>query len=712
MRHLLSSSAFCLCLATTSPAIAQDQVAHAGDIIVTAEQLHNPVVAGKADIPLIETPQAISVVPQELIKARGVTRLADALRTVAGVSTSSTYGFYDAYTIRGYDAAYGSVYFDGLISEAGVGINQELFGLEQIEVVKGPASMLFGQAPLGGLVNLVSKRPQDRTFLDLTASTGSYHLGEGTIDANAPLNKDGTLLARLSVLYRDAGSFVRYSGQNRLFVAPALTWKIGPDTSLSILARYERDRDNPFSPLPAYGTVLPNPFTGELPSDFGINGRGVRKVTNNRNRKQIGYVFDHKFSDALSFSQTFRYTHRTESWDNWMFAAGFIDADGNYTTEPTATLGRYFYGPYQATDKDLAVDSRFNGKFSTGPIQHEWMGGLDYRQNRETYFSGGDFDPTHNPLNLLDPDYSAPLVNEGGAPTIGSSRSHQTGIYLQDHLKFGDRFTLTLGGRYDWAEASGQKDHAFSPRIGATAMIVPGATVYASWSKSFVPQTGYQTVQGVNPDGSLILANTPPERGENYEVGLKFAAPSSKLSGMISLFQLTRQNVANGDPVYIDYYIVTGEQRSRGIEIEGQWRPMAGLSLNLAYSYIQAKVTRDNVTPVGTPLQNVPRHNIGVFGQYVVPDGPLKDLGATFGVTYNSRRNGSLSDFKADGSPLFWLPSYTLFDAGLSYRIQGWGLQLNVANLFDKRYFPDACCLDRVTPGQPRNWRLTLSRSF
>jgi iron complex outermembrane receptor protein len=181
---------------------------------------------------------------------------------------------------------------------------------------------------------------------------------------------------------------------------------------------------------------------------------------------------------------------------------------------------------------------------------------------------------------------------------------------------------------------------------------------------------------------------------------------------MISLFQLTRQNVANSDPDHIEYYIITGEQRSRGIELEGQWRPLQGLSLNLAYAYIRAKVTDDNVTPVGTPLQNVPRHNLGLFTQYVVPQGPLKNLGATFGVTYNSRRNGSLSDFKADGSPLLWLPSYALFDAGLSYRFEGWGLQLNVANLLDKRYFPDACCLDRVTPGQPRNWRLTLSRSF
>lgn len=697
-----------------SPAFAADTPAAdpaPDDIVVTGAQMKEAVVAGKADIPLIETPQAISVVPQELIEARGITRLADALRTVAGVSTSSTYGFYDGYTIRGYDASYSSVYLDGLVSEAGVGSNQELFGLEQIEVVKGPASMLFGQAPLGGVVNLVSKRPQDRSFLDLTATAGSWNRYEGTIDANMPLTKDGSLLARLSVLYRDADTFVAHSGLNRIFVAPALTWKIGPDTSLTILGRWQRDHDAPFSPLPAYGTVLDNPYV-RLPVDFSINGRGDQKLYNNHDRKQIGYVFDHAFSNAVKFSQTLRYTYRTEDWDRWMFAAGFIDAEGNSTDQPTATIGRYFYGPYHVADKDLAVDSRLQARVETGPITHQFLLGLDYRQNHESYLSGGDYDPTHNPLDLLDPDYDAPLVNEGGEPYADKSRSHQIGIYLQDHLKVGDRFTLTLGGRYDWAKA-GDLAKAFSPRVGATAMMVPGATVYANWSKSFTPQyAGDRQVTGVNADGSLNLALLPPERGENVEVGMKYAPASNTLSGSIAVFQLTRRNVETSDPDYPDYYRVSGEQRSRGIEIEGQWRPVRGASLNLAYAYIRGKVTKDNVIPVGTRLENFPTHNVGIFAQYVVPEGPLANLGGTFGVTYNSGRNGSLYDLKADGSPLIWLKPYTIFDAGLSYRLRGWGVQVNVANLFNKRYFPSAAGLDRVTPGEPRSWRLTLSRTF
>lgn len=708
-KHALATSVALLALSATAHAQAPgDANANGNIIIVNGEHLTDGVIASKSSVPLIEQPQAISIVSQDMIAQQGITRLADALRNVAGVSRSSSYGFYDAYTIRGYDAAYGSVYLDGLINEAGVGFNQELSGLEQIEVLKGPASMLFGQAPLGGLINLVSKRPQADPFLNVTGSTGSYGLAEGTIDANAPLNGSGTVLARLNLAYRDVGSFVDNSGQNRIYVAPSLTWAPTGDTRLTLLARWQRDHDNPFSPVNAYGTVLPN-IHGETSIHFSVNADGDQKVINNRERKQIGYIFDQKLTDAVSFSQTLRYTYRTETWDRWMFAAGFLDealdTDGNPIPGTGRTLGRYYYGPYEGVDKDLAVDSRLTARFATAGIAHELLGGLDYRRNRSSYTSQGDYDASHNPLDLFDPDYSVPLVNES-VPFSSTKRSHQTGVYLQDHLRFGDRFSLTLGGRYDWAEADGQKDDAFSPRIGLTAELIPGANFYASWSKSFTPQLSSQQVMGLNGDGSLIVGPLPPERGENYEVGLKFAQPEARLSGMISVFQLTRQNVATQDPDYLDYYIVTGEQRSRGVEVEAQWQPVPALTFNAAYAYIDAKITSDTTIPVGTPTNNVPRHNLNLFGRYVVQSGPLKDLGFNLGYLYNSHK----SVYESTG--LLNLPGYSIFDAGLSYAFAGWGAQLTVGNLFNKRYFPDACCTDRVTPGQPRNWRLTFSRSF
>jgi iron complex outermembrane recepter protein len=715
MHFRLAGAAALLCsTALVSPLQAQviqtatNDDALLGDVTVVGQR--DAVVAGKADIPLLETPQAISVVSADDIQARGVTRLAEALTTVAGVSRSSTYGFYDAYTIRGFDAAYGSVYLDGLVNEAGVGFNQELSALEQIEVLKGPASMLFGQAPLGGLINLVSKRPSADPFATLGASTGSWDLIEATVDANGALSGDKTVMGRLNLVYRDQNSFVRNAATNRIFVAPALTWRPNDDTSLTFLGRYQRDKDNPISPVPAYGTVLPGVV--ELPEDFAVNNGGDQKVINNHERWQVGYVFDHRFSEALTLSQTLRYTHREEYWDRWMFAAGFLDENGDYSDVPTTTIGRYYYGPYETTDKDLAVDTRLKGVFATGSIGHEWLAGVDYRRSRGDYYSAGDYDPAHFPLDLLNPDYDAVLDTSSLFGEIGSNAGEQTGVYIQDHLTFGEFATLTIGGRYDWAEANGQKDDAFSPRIGATVRLVEGLNAYASWSKSFVPQLYGEQIIDYDADGNPIGGPLPPEEGRNVELGLKFAPETLPVSGSLAIYELIRQNVATADPVYPIYSVVTGEQRSRGFEVEGHWQPTTALGVDLAYSYVDAEVTEDNFFTVGAPLPNVPKHNIGAFARYEVQDGPLAGFGATLGVSYNSKRNGDIYSTRPDGSVLIWLPEYTLVDAGVSYRREDWSLQLTVANLLDERYWPDTGGLDRVTPGTPRNWRLTLSRTF
>ena len=210
----------------------------------------------------------------------------------------------------------------------------------------------------------------------------------------------------------------------------------------------------------------------------------------------------------------------------------------------------------------------------------------------------------------------------------------------------------------------------------------------------------------------------PPETGRNVEAGIKLQSAGNRLSGMISVFDLVRQNVATTDPQHPLSSVVTGEQQSRGVEVEGTWHPTPAWTLSAAYAYLDAKVTKDHVFVVGAPLQNVPKNSLNLYAEYVVPSGPLAGLGASAAYQYNSRKNGNLYEEDVDGDgvvdpiSLFTLPAYSLFDAGLSYRIGPWIARFNVNNLFDKRYFPDACCVDRVTPGEPRNWRLSLSRRF
>ena len=680
------------------------------EVLVTAHEFRE-VEIGKSNISLIETPQAISIISGDLIKQRGITDINDALASVAGVSRSSTYGFFDAYTIRGYDTALDSLYLDGLITSNAVGTNNELAGLERVEVLKGPASALYGAAPIGGLVNLVSKRPQNRSFLDASVSTGSYDLKEVALDGNTSLNPEGTLLGRLNLLYRDSDDFVKFSGRNRVYVAPALTWHMGTRTYLTMLASMQRDDDNPWSPVPAEGTVLPN-ANGRIPYGFAINHGGDEANSQTQNRKSIGYVFDHAFNDDVSFSQTLRYTHAKTKYENWVFAAGFVDSAYVGGVQQGHIIGLYVYGaPYRQKDKNLGIDNRLNVSTRLGSTTHELMLGVDHRRYRGTGGDGGGvFDFTANTIDFLDPDYSG-VYNRDSASAYGIDYDNeQTGVYIQDHIGFGEKLFITGGGRIDWVNQSDSKDKAFSPRIGANYLFTPHASVYAVYSRSFTPQLGF--VQAF--DGSRLDNG----EGRNVELGVKVSDPGGAFSGSAAVFELTRLNVATDDPDHLFFYLVTGEQESRGFEMEGEWRLSPGAVISGAYTHIShAKVTEDERIPIGTRLGNVPKHNLYVRGDFTMPAGPLAGLGANVAVQWNSDRVSDTTYFyDVDGDGIndagFELPSYKVVDAGLHYMRDEWRLQLDVDNVLDKEYFPDASEPFRVSYGRPRNWRLTFSRKF
>jgi len=686
------------------------------EIVVHAHRFLEGEIS-KSGIPLLENPQAISVVTADTIKMQGITDLNDAMRAVAGVSRSSTYGFYDAYTIRGYDTAYDSLYQDGLFTTGGAaGVNQELAGLERVEVLKGPASSLYGAVPLGGVVNLVSKRPKDDSFLDTSIATGSYDLFEAAIDANAPLSADGTWLGRLNVLYRDGDDFVANSGRNRIFVAPALTWSIRPQTHLTVLARWTRDRDNPWSPLPAEGTVLPN-ANGPIPRDFAVHFPGGQKGHIDLDSRQIGYVFDHAFNESVSISQSLRYSYQKGGYNNWVINRGFVD--GNYVDgiQQGHVLGLRVYGPTSQVEKLFAVDTRLTWKFATGALRHQLLAATDYRRfDTDSDDRGTNYDASVNTLDYLQPDYGPVLIHDpiGGAESY-TSDGHQTGFYVQDHIGIdaAERWFVTLGARWDkvYSGASFRepsRTDAFSPRAGLSYVIADGTSLYASWSRSFSPQFPWIRLF----DGS----SAPNGQGTNHEIGIKFSNGAT-LHGAAAVFELTRTNVPTGDPEHMDYYVITGEQRSRGFEVEGAWAPWSSLELSLAYTFLDAKVTEDNDIPVGTRLGNVPKHNLYLRGQYSVQQGPLSGLSASIGVQWNSDKVGDTSFFNdvdgdGDNDNGFVLPDYTLVDVGVAYEVGTLRFALNVNNLFDKEYFPEASDYNRVVMGLPRNWRFSVSQRF
>src|ERR1700675_1415113 len=318
----------------------------------------------KMDASLLDVPQSITVVDHELLSDQGVYKLDDALKNVAGVMPGGYYAAWYYYRFPVFDIS-DNTYVDGL--RGGNGMGEEIFGLESVEVLKGPSSTLYGQSVLGGIVNLRSKVPRPDTFAQVQFTGGSYGFYEPAIDAGASLNRSHTLYARINLLYRPTGSFVNYVTRHRVYVAPALTWDISPQTQLTLLGRYQHDTGHMGFPLPAEGTVLPNP-NGQIPISLFVgepsNPNPVSEVN-----KQFGYQLSHEFNDSVSFYQNVRVDWYESQWDRLLYPV-FFGADGR-------TLYRYPLS-YQEEWSNYAADTGLRFRVKTGPVQHDLVAGVDY----------------------------------------------------------------------------------------------------------------------------------------------------------------------------------------------------------------------------------------------------------------------------------------------------------------------------------------------
>jgi iron complex outermembrane receptor protein len=663
---------------------------------VTAEReqergygIQDATSATKTKTPLLETPQAISVVPRTLLDDQGARRLDDVLKNVAGVTPGGYYSDWDYYRLRGFDAAF-TTYWDGFRGDYGK--NAELFGLERVEVIKGPASSLYGQGPLGGLVNLVSKHPRPYAFADAYFTVGSYNFYEPAVDLNAPLNQAKTVYARFNALYRDQESFVDYVHKRRMFVAPSLTWEIGPETRLTILTQYVHDWDTLGFPLPAKGTVLPN-SNGDIPIS-----RFVGEPENSNEVEQwwarVGYEFRHQFNQIFSLRHNLNASRLWQNWDHILYPAS-LDVDER-------TLYRYPYGYREELDR-LGMDTALEAQFTTGSIQHHALFGVDYYYNRsETttqQIDYADFPGSYPAIDLFDPQYGAPLPAFASL-TKSRTNSDLVGLYLQEQVELFDRLTLTAGGRVDFSSNEGESVDAFSPRVGVTYEFIPGAALYANYSESFNPQWFSTDASGKPVD---------PETGENFEVGLKTALLDGRFNSLLALYQLTRQNVATanlGTPDPFDS-VVSGEQRSRGVEWENALQLLPGWDLTVAYTYNDAEITEDNTLPVGARLQGAPEHAFNVWTKYTLQNGPLKGLGFGLGGRYYTEQEGD-----STYSNPFKLPAYGVMDAAVYYERERFLAQVNINNALDERYFVGSYNDLYVLPGEPFTVRATLSWLF
>jgi iron complex outermembrane receptor protein len=627
----------------------------------------------KTDTPLIETPQSISVVTRDQMQAQGAQNLAQTLRYTAGV-TGELFGLDTrcyGVQMRGFNSWNQAFYKDGLQLRAPAFANflcTEPYGAERIEVLRGPASVLYGQGDPGGIINYVTKRPPTTPFREIEFQAGSLNDFAGKFDIGGPANKEKTLLYRMTGVVRDADTQVDLVGLKRTFFAPALTWMPSANTTLTLLSHYQRDNTGwSLQFLPAVGTLYANPngriptnrFTGEPHWDHYKN-----------TTLTTGYLFEHRVDDIWTVRQNARYAH-LDNDQKGVFGMGLDPAD------PTQRmLARY--GDYGKSKLDsFTIDNQIQAKFATGPVRHTLLAGLDYQHHRFTDLGGGT-----NPLpsiDLFNPSYglTTVIIDPNGVYQDSTQKQGQAGLYIQDQIKL-DRLVVTLSGRQDWvstttddhlaATTQVNKDRAFTGRVGLGYLFDNGMTPYVSYSTSFLPVLGTNNVAGVP---------FAPETAEQYEIGLKYQPKGWNAFFTVAAFDLTRQNTLTDDPGNPNFQIQRGEVRSRGIEVEAV-ASVAGLDLRGSYTYLDMEFTKDTLLRGNTPY-GVSRNRASLWADRTIKGGPLDGFGVGAGVRYVGSTWG-------DDANTFRLPNVTLADAAIHYERGNYRFSVNAQNLFDTIY--------------------------
>lgn len=667
----------------------------------------------KTDTPILEIPQTVNVVTRDEITMRGARSIVEALAYTPGAYSpgGSADLRYDNIYLRGGHAARNNL--DGARLPFGAysfGMLQiEPYGLERVEVLKGPSSVLYGQNTPGGLINMVSKLPTPAPQREIELQTGSYGRIQAAADLSGPMDQDGQWSYRLVALQRDAAQSAHYSEEDRTFVAPALTWRPSAATSLTLLGFYQKDHQVPmYGNLPAAGTLYSNP-NGRIPRDRYTGEPGWD--TYDREQYSAGYLFSHQFNDTWTVRQQLRYSHmRGEARTTVGYMLNPVDMR---TWSRSMSQGK-------GTGATLNVDTQAVARFNTGQVGHEFLAGFDYLDMRDTYQFANVIAGVP-PLDLYDPVYGRPRPGISDLiPRIDSrQRTEQSGVYAQDQISYGN-WLLTLGGRYDMARSTtrnlltsgkvAQNDSAFTGRAGLTYMLESGLAPYVAYSTSFAPTGG--TDYESNP--------FQPTKGRQIEAGLKYQPPGSDSMVTLSAYQLTQTNVLTSDTTPgrpPGFQLQAGEVRSRGIELEGKASLARGWDVIASYSYVDAVVTKSSNVDIvdGAPQSRqgkkqyyAPAHQAAAWLAYKVQEGPLQGLGLGAGVRYIGADWG-------DAANTLRIPAVTLVDAALSYDLgrmqpamRGMTLSLNASNLFDRTYVGTCVTTTSCTYGAGRLVLATL----
>jgi catecholate siderophore receptor len=634
--------------------------------------------ATRTSTPLKDIPQSVSAVTSDEFEARDVRSLNEALETVPGVSATLGEGRRDQVNIRGFSALYDQ-YLDGFRDDTPY--YRDLADIERIEVLRGPASVLYGRGSGGGLVNRISKQPRfGEAFSTFSLGAGSEGDGRATVDLGARAGDD--FAWRLNAAAEHADSFRDDVQVQRQLLAPSAAWRLGAGT-LVLQTEFLRDRRTPDRGIPG---VDGRPADVDIGTYYGDPAR------------------DHLDNDAAEA----RLSWRAPLGDRWKLSAALVGhrVDGDfyntYATDVSADGLRVDRGQYNARTgtRDGFGQFELSGDIGDGVLRHALLFGIEGgQQQRDTVQWRG----TAASVDLVDPDPRAGST-PGALSTDRGFTGSSTGLYVQDQLSLGAHWKALVGGRWDrfvqdmrdhLADARlDRTDMTFSPRAGVVFQPNAQHSLYGAWSRSF------QT----SGDGFSLAANTSdlaPETAVLHELGWKGEWLEGGLTAAAAVFTQTRDGLRTGDPANPGTLIQVGLQRSRGAEFELGGRIGERLDLRLGYTRLDASIVRSNDAQNGVALQgnrpsNVPKDSASLWGTYALGHGFDMGLGVfAVGDRYSANDN------------LVRLPGYVRTDALLRWRSGAHELALNVRNLGGIRWYETAHTTDQIMPGAPRTVSMT-----
>ncbi|MEZ2132085.1 MULTISPECIES: TonB-dependent siderophore receptor [unclassified Sinorhizobium] len=657
----------------------------------------------KSDTPINEIPQSVSVIGVKEMDDRGITNKVDeALRYTPGV-VAQPYGSdpdTDWFYIRGFDATQTGVFLDNLqlFSYGFGGFQIDPFMLERVEVLKGPASVLYGGANPGGIINLVRKRPLDEPLYYTDIGINSYGNAFTGFDISDKVGSSETMTYRITGKVAGGDNYSDFSEDLRGFIMPQIT--ISPDDGTSLTAwGYVGGLDqvhtgNGF--FPYVGTVKNAPF-GKIDRDAFYGEPDIDNGT--YVQKMVGYEFEHEFDNGIRFSQNFRYGHLNKH-EIGPYLNGWV---GGVPTGPDYYLARIGFEGQSEVDT-FAIDNRLEGEFEAGGATHNLMVGLDYKYYRLDHVQKWPTWPvTATPISATDPIYGLPQPpNDVQIDQIVTQR--QVGLYAQDQIHFGEGWLLTLNGRYDYVDTNADAvvgtsyksdDSAVSGRAGLAYEFDNGLTPYVSVATFFNPLIG----TGVS--GAL-----EPEEGYQVEGGIKYDPTFIDGSFTASVFHITKRNNTVTNPVTFAQAQL-GEVESRGAELEGKININENWRLLGSFAYTDMEITENDLNPslIGKSPYIVPKVTASLWIDYTVTTTAFEGLSFGAGVRHQGWS-------WADEANTEKVPAATLFDAAIRYERDDWTASLNVTNIFDKEYVEGCGGLTVCGYGDARTFTFKLAKKW